>query len=229
MANSHPLLQACDEAYARRGTPGQITDMLAQLASLAEPDLGFDRCWRQAQGAFFLGSVATSRESRSEWYEQGVLWAVQAVQLAPERVEGHLWQGINLALLAESIQSRWKAPFLIWKARWKLLRAADCDPTFHGAAAFRVLGRIAHKAPFWLGGGLRQSRAYFERALRLAPDNPVTLLYLAELLCDLPQAGIDEARPILERLADLPAAPGWEYELERDRQQARNALLERRF
>ena len=73
-----------------------------------------------------------------------------------------------------------------------------------------------------VGGSLRQSENYYDRALEIAPANPVTLLYAAELAMARKQT--PRAERLLELLLSLPDGPNWEYEGRRDRELARELL-----
>jgi tetratricopeptide (TPR) repeat protein len=78
----------------------------------------------------------------------------------------------------------------------------------------RVLGRIEHKAPWILGGSARLSRRYYNRALDLAPDNTVTLIYAAELALD--SDDFKRAVELLERVVNRQPDSEWEFENRRD-------------
>ncbi|HKY06552.1 MAG TPA: TRAP transporter TatT component family protein, partial [Blastocatellia bacterium] len=128
-----------------------------------------------------------------------------------------------LALFAEAAGGL-RAARAVLRARKELKRAASLDEAYHGGGPLRVLGRLEHKAPWFIGGSRSRSRVYFERALALAPTNSVTALYAAELAQDSGRR--DDAVRLLERIIDAPIDPDWEFENLRDRKRAA-ALLER--
>ncbi|HXG68674.1 MAG TPA: TRAP transporter TatT component family protein [Blastocatellia bacterium] len=141
----------------------------------------------------------------------------------PDGVEGHFWLGVNLALFAEV---SWGISGIraIRRARRELLRAIEISASYHGAGPLRVLGRLEHKAPRFLGGSRERSRQYLDRALAIAPSNSVTLLYRAELALDCGER--DAAIALLEQIISKPVGPDWEFENLRDRKLAQ-AMLER--
>ncbi|HSE97594.1 MAG TPA: TRAP transporter TatT component family protein, partial [Blastocatellia bacterium] len=147
--------------------------------------------------------------------------AERAVSLNPERVEGHFWLGVNLALFAESAAGLRAARALL-KAVTSLERAAAVSPEYHDAGPYRVLGRLKHRAPWFLGGSRKTSRRYFDRALEIAPANSVTLIYAAELAADAGER--DRAVSFLERIAAAPIDPLWEFENRRDHVLAQEML-----
>ena len=112
---------------------------------------------------------------------------------------------------------------MLW-ARSELKLAAKVNDSYHDAGPLRVLGRIEHKAPKLLGGNLKRGRQCFDRALQIAPQNTVTLLYAAELAID--DDDRDRAMSLLEQIIQSPVGLEWEFENRRDRELAR-ALLEK--
>jgi Tfp pilus assembly protein PilF len=103
-------------------------------------------------------------------------------------------------------------------ARSELKLAARVNESYHGAGPLRVLGRLEHKAPRWLGGNRNRSRERFDRALALVPGNSVTLLYAAELAMD--QRDSARAASLLEQIIESPIDPEWEFENCRDKKLA---------
>jgi hypothetical protein len=97
--------------------------------------------------------------------------------------------------------------------------------SYHDAGPLRVLARLDHKSPRLLGGNPARSKRFFDRAIELAPKNPVTLLYAAELAID--QHDIVLATLLLNELVNADSIdPEWEFETVRDRAIARTLLEE---
>lgn len=148
---------------------------------------------------------------------------MRAVELSPDRVESRFWLGVNLALFAEAAGGL-RAARAVIRARKELKQAARLQESYHGAGPLRVLGRLEHKAPWFIGGNRKRSQYYFERALALDSTNSVTALYAAELAVDNGKPG--EAVRLLETIIDAPVDAEWEFENLRDRKRAA-AMLER--
>lgn len=177
--------------------------------------------WRLARALFFLGQEGDSKGARRQLYAAGISAGERAVALNSERVEGHFWAGVNLALFAESHGGIRGARALRW-ARAELRLAARINESYHDAGPLRVLGRLLHKAPRLLGGNRRTSRTCFDRALEIAPHNTVTLLYAAEQAFDAGER--ERAAALLKQILDQPLDSEWEYENRRDQQVARTQL-----
>jgi tetratricopeptide (TPR) repeat protein len=179
--------------------------------------------WRLARALFFLGQQAGTNNAKRQLHAAAIGASKRAISLNSDRVEGHFWAGVNLALFAESNGGIRGARAMLW-ARNELKLAAKISESYHGAGALRVLGRLEHKAPFFLGGSLKRSQKYFDRALEIAPQNSVTLMYAAELAIDKGER--DRAVSLLEKIISSPVDPEWEFENTRDRELAQLKLKE---
>jgi hypothetical protein len=215
-------LRLADELYGRRGEIGAVERAVEILSNAPGPDDRYDVQWRLGRCMFFLGQEAPNRREKLSSHGSGIAAGRRAGELNPDGVEGHFWHGVNLALFAEAAPGPRGALFLI-RARRALGLAAALDKTYHDGGPLRVLGRLEHRAPWFLGGNKRRSRQYFESALAVARHNTVTLAYAAE---EALAAG-DQVRAIalLECLLKSPRQPEWEYEVRRDREKA-TMLLE---
>jgi len=210
-----------DELYRQRARPGMVRESVMVLSGARSNNERYEIQWRLARALFFLGQEGDSKGARQQLYAAGISAGERAVALNAERVEGHFWVGVNLALFAESKGGLRGAQALRW-ARAELKLAMKINESYHDAGPLRVLGRLLHKAPRLLGGNRRTSRTFFDRALEIAPRNTVTLWYAAELAID---AG-DRARAtaLLKQILDQPLDPEWEYETRRDQELARAQL-----
>jgi hypothetical protein len=215
------VVSRADELYRLRTTPGAVKDSVSLLAGVVEGADRFELQWRLARALFFLGQEASAASTKQQLHAAGIGAGERAVALNRDRVEGHFWFGVNLALFAESSGSI-KAVLALLGARSHLKRAAGIDESYHDAGPLRVLARIAHKAPRLFGGSPKRSRQFFDRALRIAPLNSVTLIYAAEqaLAC----SDRDRAVNLLEQIIKSDLDPDWEYENRRDREMAEAML-----
>ena len=210
-----------DELYRLRATPGAVKEAVSLLAGVAEGTDRFELQWRLARALFFLGQEASAASAKRQLHSAGIGAGERAVALNRERVEGHFWLGVNLALFAESAGGI-KAILALIGARSELKRAARIAESYHDAGPLRVLARIAHKAPRLLGGSPKRSRQFFDRALQIAPLNSVTLIYAAEQAIDCSDR--DRAVNLLERIINSDLDTDWEYENRRDRRIAEAML-----
>jgi tetratricopeptide (TPR) repeat protein len=210
-----------DELYRQRARPGTVRESVMVLSGARSTNDRYEIQWRLARALFFLGQEGDSRGARRQLHAAGISAGERAVALNQERVEGHFWVGVNLALFAENTSGIRGLRALRW-ARAELQAAAKINDSYHDAGPLRVLGRLLHKAPRLLGGNRRTSRTCFDRALEIAPHNTVTLLYAAELALD---AGDRErAAALFNHILEQPLDSDWEYENRRDQKLARAQL-----
>jgi tetratricopeptide (TPR) repeat protein len=215
------IVGRADELYSRRHNPGAVRESVMVLSGARAAAERYEIQWRLARALFFLGQEAGSRKSSRQLYSAGIEAGERSVGLNTNRVEGHFWIGVNLALFAES--NRAIGGFrAIRRAKRELERAASISESYHDAGPLRVLGRLAHKVPRVLGGSLKRSRELFERALSISPSNTVTLIYAAELEIDCNDT--ERAITILKQLLKTPPDPHWEFENLRDRESAQLLL-----
>jgi hypothetical protein len=212
-----------DEMYRLRARSEVIRESVMVLSGARGGEERYEVQWRLARALFFLGQQANTNSAKRQLHTAAIGASKRAISLNGDRVEGHFWAGVNLALFAESNGGVRGARAILW-ARDELKLAARISESYHDAGAFRVLGRLEHKAPGLLGGSLKRSRKYLDRALEIAPRNSVTLMYAAELAIDKGER--DRAVMLLERIISSPVDPEWEYENMRDRELARLRLKE---
>lgn len=215
------LLVQADQLYQQRDSLSAVSKSVQLLKDARSESPEFEVEWRLSRACFFLGQQAESPRERTGFHAEGITAGERAVAQNKQRVEGRFWLGVNLGLAAASKRS---IDSMLWarRARKELEIAVTADATYHGAGPLRVLGRLDHKSPWWLGGGKQKSVANYERAVVIAPANTVTRIYFAELLLDLGDAA--RAREQLEFVISAPADPEWLFELKRDQQRARDLL-----
>jgi tetratricopeptide (TPR) repeat protein len=211
------ILEQADQYYAGRDDTATVRQSVELLRSAAEC---FETSWRLGRAFFFLGQEAPAAEKRT-LHVEGIKAARRAVAHQPDRVEGHFWLGVNLALLAQ-LEPPIKAARHALQAKRALRRAIGIDATYHSAGPLRVLARLQHKLPRLLGGGLARARANFERAISLAPANTVTRIFFVELL--LESGAVESARAELQFILSAPFDPEWAFEIKRDQRLARELM-----
>jgi tetratricopeptide (TPR) repeat protein len=216
---SKEITALADKLYARRENLEGVRES-AELLKDATTD--YEALWRASRAHFFLGQEAHDKMEARRAYLSGIDAGRLAVRVSDNRVEGHFWLGVNLALLAQ-VEKSFGALELALRAKRELHRAVSIDASYHAAGPLRVLARLESKLPRIFGGGTRRARAHFEEAIRLAPSNTVTRLYFAELL--LQSGDTTRARAELEAVITITFDPSWAFEIKRDQERAREMLL----
>ena len=75
-----------------------------------------------------------------------------------------------------------KMLFSLKSIRGHLQSTLKTEPAYAGAGAHRLLGLIEQKLPGVLGGSNARAKEHFERAIQVAPDEPMNHLFLVKLL-----------------------------------------------
>ena len=217
------VVNLADELYRRRAEGNTGGRLLAVLNGCEGAVESYEVQWRLAR-ALFLDGQASDKDAL-KFHEAGVAHGRNATRLSRDRVEGHFWLGVNLALLAQQAHPL-RAPVAVLQARAELRRAASICQEYHGAGPLRVLGRLEHKAPWFLGGSTKRARTYYDRALGIAAGNCVTLMYAAELAIDEGESA--RAVELLQRIVESQVDPAWEFEHARDEEAAKAMLAQLR-
>jgi uncharacterized protein (TIGR02996 family) len=215
---SKEITALADKLYAGRE---DLDAVRRSLKLLNDAHADYEALWRAARAHFFLGQEARDKHEARASHLYGVDAGRLAASVFDNRVEGHFWLGVNLALLAQ-LEKPLGALRHALDARRELKRAVSLDSSYHGAGPLRVLARLESKLPRILGGGALRARAHFEEAIRLAPSNTVTRLYFAELL--LENGDATRARVELAAILAIPFDPAWAFEIKRDQKRARGIM-----
>ncbi len=218
------IVERADLLYLAREDIKNVRECVELLRSTLNEVDSFEIAWRLGRAFFFLGQEAQEAATTRELHARGVDAGRRAVQAGPERVEGHFWLGVNLALLARVAQPV-RAIAHARQAKLALNRAVTIDPAYHAAGPLRALARLQHKSPRWLGGDIVGARENYERAIDIAANNTVTRIYFAEFLFEIGETV--RGRSELEAVLNLPFDPAWAFEIERDRKIARELLKNR--
>lgn len=213
------LIGQADQLYAGRGDVANISKSIELLRNV-ESDC-YEIAWRLGRALFFAGQESQRGEVARRLHAEGVEAGRRAAKARSDRVEGHFWLGVNLALLAR-FEPPTKAAARVLQAKQVLLRAIAIDAAYHAAGPLRVLARLQHQLPRLLGGGVAKARVNFERAIGIAPANTVTRIYFAELLIAVGET--TRARAELEQILTVPFNPDWAFEIERDQRVAKEMI-----
>ncbi|MDX6694529.1 MAG: hypothetical protein QOF02_2132 [Blastocatellia bacterium] len=210
-------IERADALYAARAEEQSVRLSVEALDAALAREFDYELAWRLGRALFFLGQEAGDESEARGFHERAVKICERAARAGPSRVEGHFWLGVNLALLA-ALEKPLSAFRRARRARSHLRQAVALNPGYHAAGPLRVLARLEARLPTIFGGGHARARAYFEKAIALAPSNTVTRLYFAQLLLD---AGDEQgARQQLRALLDAPQDSAWNFETARDRRLA---------
>jgi tetratricopeptide (TPR) repeat protein len=183
----------------------------------------FESAWKAARASYWIGPHEEKVAGRAT-LERGVAEGKQAISIAADRPEGHLWMAANMGALAESYGLR---QGLKYRSAIKdaLESALRIDPAFQKGSPYAALGRWYHMVPGLFGGSEAKSEEYLRKALTYDSNNVLAHFYLAETLFE--RGKNPEAIEELKKTTAAPRDPDFEPE-DREMQAKAAAELARR-
>ena len=109
---------------------------------------------------------------------EGIEAGKAAVQLQPNKPEGHFWLGANYGGRASHSTLSNLSSFQ--DIRGEMEAVLKLDETYQGYSAYLGLGRLYLQAPKVLGGDVKKAIEYLEKGVKLNPNNTVMRFHLAE-------------------------------------------------
>lgn len=213
--------QSADSLYADREHLASARKAAEIWASdLAKDPKYFDAAWKLARVYYWLGGHAPQDERRN-FLERGIAAARQAIELQPNRPEGHFWLAADMGTMAEGFGLRaglkYRKP-----VKDELETVLRLDPGYMDGSADRVLGRWYFRVPRLFGGSSTKAEEHLRASLTFDPQSTVSHFFLAELLID--QDRNTEARAELQKIIDAPLSAQWAPE-DREYKEKARALL----
>jgi len=138
----------------------------------------YEAAWKLARAAFFVGDRTDNDTERDDMFREGTLAGKAAVQLQPNKPEGHFWLGANYGGTAAHSTLSNLSSFQDIKGEMEAV--LKLDESYQGYSAYLGLGRLYLQAPKVLGGDVGKAIDYLEKGLKLNPNNTVMRFHLAE-------------------------------------------------
>ena len=138
----------------------------------------YEAAWKLARAAFFVGDRTDNDTERDDMFREGTMAGKAAVQLQPNKPEGHFWLGANYGGTAAHSTLSNLSSFQDIKGEMEAV--LKLDESYQGYSAYLGLGRLYLQAPKVLGGDVGKAIDYLEKGLKLNPNNTVMRFHLAE-------------------------------------------------
>jgi len=220
-----PLIRQSDELYTERADLAKAKEALAKLEeALTAGEDAYSAYWRMARLEYWIGDHTANGEAKKKLFLQGVEHAKRAVELDPDKADGHFWLGVCYGVYGEA-KGVLKSLSLVKPIKAAMRRVLEIDPAYDRGGADRVLGRVFHEVPRIAGGSEKTSLEHLLKSVEYGPRVGLNLLYLADTYISLDR--VEEARKTLETLLTMEPYPDLLPETEEEREQAR-ARLERK-
>ncbi|MBE3124737.1 MAG: hypothetical protein IMZ54_07375 [Acidobacteria bacterium] len=224
---TNTLLQQGDDLYAQRGDLAKAKLALAKLQeALAAGEDAYGVNWRLSRVEYWIGDHAADKTAKKQIFQQGIEHAKKAIELGPDKVEGHFWLGVCYGVYGEA-KGVLKSLSLVKPIKEEMRRVLEIDPAYDKGGADRVLGRVYHEVPRIAGGSEKKSLEHLLKAVEYGPRVGLNLLYLADTYISLDQ--IEKARQTLEYILTMEPEPELIPETMEEREQARQRLEGKQF
>lgn len=138
----------------------------------------YEAAWKLARAAFYVGDRTDNDSERDDMFREGTEAGKAAVQLQPDKPDGHFWLGANYG--GEAAHSTLSNLSSFQDIKREMEAVLKIDESYQGYSAYVGLGRLYLQAPKVLGGDINKATEYLEKGIKLNPNNTVMRLYLAQ-------------------------------------------------
>jgi len=172
LAEAETLYQGREDLNKARAAVAALRQ--AQTADYAN----YEVAWKLSRAAFYVAEHTESDSERDDMYRQGVEAGKAAVQLQPDKADGHFWLGANYGGTAAHSTLANLSSFNDIKNEMDAV--LKIDEPYEGYSAYLGLGRLYLQAPRVLGGDSKKAIEYLEKGVKLSPNNTTMKLDLAQ-------------------------------------------------
>jgi len=197
-----------DSAYARAGLDGYKQAIELYEKALAENPNSYEANWKCARAYREYGNEAKSqkvegwKDSCAKYGKSGMQYAKKAVELEPDKADGHYYYGLNVGIYSDGVSIFTAlAEGLKDKTQTSFEKSYEINRMYKDAGPMLSLGRFWAVLPWPMRDRKKSLKYYREyQATEYFADNLEAHVYLGELLI---QIGGDEnkaeAKGLLEK------------------------------
>jgi len=189
-------------------------------------DNRYEAFWRLSRILYYIGEHTEKKKDKKAIFAQGVYYAERAIELEPEKPDGHYWHGVNNGKYGET-RGVLKSLFLVKPIKKAMNKVIEIDRSYEEGGPDRVLGRVYFKLPGFAGGSKEKSLEHLLKSKEYGPDDAVTRLYLAETYLELDEAG--KAKEELDYVLNMEPDSRWTVAVEENQKVARELLNHKKF
>jgi tetratricopeptide (TPR) repeat protein len=170
---------SAEKLFEQRRDAAKLREAVELIAKVRDPNKrDFDVEWSYARYNYFLGRRSGDDAESEKAFTAGKDAAKIALNLKPDRPEGHFWYAANLGELCK------RSPVTVGlrnvgEVRDEMNKVIQIDPGFQGATAYDVLAQI-ELATRIKDGSAEKAVEYLEKAIALEKENSNLHLHLAE-------------------------------------------------
>ena len=195
IAEAEPLYESRDDM-----TKARTAVIVLRQAHTA--DYGnYEAAWKLARACFFVGDRTDNDTEKEDMFRAGTEAGKVAVQLQPNKPDGHFWLGANYGGSASHSTLSNLSSFQDIKGEMEAV--LKLDESYQGYSVYLGLGRLYLGAPKVFGGDVGKAIEYLEKGVKLNPNNTVMRYYLAEAY-EVNKRNADAKKQIETILATTP-------------------------
>jgi tetratricopeptide (TPR) repeat protein len=189
-------------------------------------DNRYEAFWRLSRILYYIGEHTEKKKDKKALFSQGVYYAERAIELEPEKPDGHYWHGVNNGKYGET-RGVLKSLFLVKPIKKAMNKVIEIDRSYEEGGPDRVLGRVYFKLPGFAGGSKEKSLEHLLKSKEYGPDDAVTRLYLAETYLELDE--VDKAKEELDYVLNMEPDSRWTVAVAENQKVARELLNHKKF
>ena len=203
-AASAARIAEADKLWDGREDMQKARVAVATLRQARTADYGnYEAAWKLARAAFYVGDNTDVDSERDDMFREGTEAGKTAVQLQPNKPDGHFWLGANYGGSAAHSTIANLSSFRDIKGEMETVM--KLDETYQGYSAYLGLGRLYLQAPKVMGGDSEKAIEYLEKGVKLNPNNSPMRFHLAEAYAETNRNA--EAKKQIEALTAINPDP----------------------
>jgi hypothetical protein len=154
IAEAEPLYEGRDDMTRARTA-------VTVLRQAHAADYGnYEAAWKLARACFFVGDRTDNDTEQEDMFRAGIAAGKAAVQLHPNKPDGHFWLGANYG--GNAAHSTLSNLSSFQDIKGEMEAVLKLDESYQGYSAYLGLGRLYLGAPKMLGGDVGKAIEYLE-------------------------------------------------------------------
>ncbi len=173
------MMAKAEALWEQRADPGKLQESMGIHEAIADKDpTQVEALWKLARGCWWLGTHSPE-DQKLAIFEKGMEHAKRAIAFKDGCAPCHYWLGVNYGVYGEA-KGVLKSLSLVDPIKEEMNKVIKLDPGFMHGGAYRVLGRMSYKLPWFAGGSKKESMEHLKKALEYGPNSFLTRVFLAE-------------------------------------------------
>jgi Tfp pilus assembly protein PilF len=212
-------ISQAEQFYRQREDLARLQQGIVLLRNAAANDQSnYEAKWRLAKFDYYLASH-TEGEYRERAFREGIEAGKAAVELQPDKPEGHFWLGANYG---GSLESDVFGLASLPDVRKEMETVLKINEGYQDGSAYMVLGLLDLKAPAIAGGDKQRAVSELEKGLQFGKANAFLRLHLADAYQTVGRSA--DAREQLNAILTMQPDPDYLPELNEAQDKARKML-----